>query len=98
MRWRHANLVDPEFRARFVVLDRDNEMVSKVTKERIGHTWIDWIVKNTRGNIHQNTLVIACQNLDFDGHWTVSFHNRLKSSIPPAKARPLNDHLRQIAR
>jgi hypothetical protein len=87
MRWRHANLVDPELRARFVwmaivdsrykannqtVVNRDNEMLAGIAKERIGHAWIDRIIKDTRRNIHQNARFSAAEYLDFDGHWTVS--------------------------
>ena len=67
MRWRLADLVDPELRVRVVwmnvvdsgyesdnqvVLNSHRQMVSRVTKEHIGHGRIDRIVKDIRCDIH----------------------------------------------
>jgi hypothetical protein len=54
------------------VLDSHGQMVARVRQKLVGPPDVDWVVKDFRCNVRENSCVLRAQEPDFDPHCTAS--------------------------
>jgi hypothetical protein len=64
------------------VFNGNRDVMPGVFKKFSGEMRVDWIVEDFCGGIHENAVVAALQDLDFDGHSVASPTNESVQGRP----------------
>jgi hypothetical protein len=73
------------------IIENHSDMMSRICKKFPGEFRVDGIVKYFCGDVHQNALITALQNLNFDGHVFASARPLYRCAALPISRLPKSE-------